>query len=118
MALAGAAGTLCRFFLAQAVNARFPMGSPMGTFAVNVLGCLAFGAVWAFADSRVPVSTTIKQVALVGFMGAFTTFSSLVFETASLARAVGPALAFLNYAGQTVLGFAAFFLGAFLGKFL
>ncbi|MDO9632391.1 MAG: CrcB family protein, partial [Humidesulfovibrio sp.] len=57
-----------------------------------------------------------RVVILVGFMGAFTTFSSLIFETGELMRGSQWAFAALNLIGQNVLGFAAFFVGATLGR--
>jgi CrcB protein len=57
-------------------------------------------------------------VILVGFMGAFTTFSSLIFETGELMRGSQWAFAALNLLGQNALGFAAFYLGTTLGRLI
>lgn len=57
-----------------------------------------------------------RAVLLIGFLGAFTTFSSFVFETAELFRDTQWQMAILNLVGQNVLGLVLFFLGLFLGR--
>lgn len=84
LAAAGAAGTLARFTLAGFVQRLVPTEFPWGTFSVNALGCLLFGLVWSLADERMIISGATRAVVLVGFMGAFTTFSTFAFETGQL----------------------------------
>lgn len=116
LALAGAGGTLARYWLSVAVHSVTGRGLPWGTALANLLGCLLFGLVWVLADERQLISPELRGVLLVGFLGAFTTFSSLIFETSELARGGQWAFAALNLAGQNILGFAAFFLGTALGR--
>ncbi|OGR36894.1 MAG: chromosome condensation protein CrcB [Desulfovibrionales bacterium GWA2_65_9] len=116
LALAGACGTLARYWLSGAVHGLLGRGFPWGTAAVNLTGCLLFGLVWVLADERQLIRAEFRVVILVGFMGAFTTFSSLIFETGELLRGTQWAYAALNLIGQNVLGFAAFYLGAALGR--
>lgn len=118
IAAAGAAGTLCRYWLAGAVYALAGHDFPYGTFAVNFIGCLLFGVVFVAAGERGLVRPEWRIILLVGFMGAFTTFSTLIFETAELAGSAEWLKAGLNLVGQNVLGFAAFFLGRVLGALI
>jgi CrcB protein len=118
LALAGACGTLARYWLSGAAHEVLGSDFPWGTAVVNLLGCLLFGLVWVLADERQLLRPELRLVILVGFMGAFTTFSSIIFETGELLRGSQWAFAALNILGQNVLGFAAFCLGAALGRFL
>lgn len=118
IAFAGAAGTLARFWLADAVYRLLGPDFPWGTWAVNVLGCLLFGLVWVLSEERFLISGETRLIVLVGFMGAFTTFSTYVFESAQLASGGEWLRMSLNLLGQNVAGFAAFLLGVFLGRVL
>ncbi|MBU1229178.1 MAG: CrcB family protein [Proteobacteria bacterium] len=118
LALAGACGTLARYWLSIAVHSATGRGLPWGTALVNLLGCLLFGLIWVLADQRQLIRPELRGVLLVGFLGAFTTFSSLIFESGEFLRNDQWAMAALNIAGQNILGFAAFFLGAALGRVL
>jgi CrcB protein len=118
LALAGACGTLARYWLSGAVQGVMGRDFPWGTAAVNLLGCLLFGLVWVMADERQLIRAEFRVILLVGFMGAFTTFSSLIFETGELLRGTQWAYAALNLLGQNLLGFAAFSIGAALGRVL
>lgn len=84
VAIAGAVGTLARYFLAGLVQRIYPHDFPWGTLAVNAIGCLLFGIVWSLADERLIISPQTRAIILVGFMGAFTTFSTFAFETSQL----------------------------------
>ncbi|OIN98787.1 MAG: chromosome condensation protein CrcB [Desulfovibrionaceae bacterium CG1_02_65_16] len=116
LALAGMCGTLARYWLSGAVYGIMGREFPWGTAAVNVLGCLLFGLVWVLADERQILRPELRLVILVGFMGAFTTFSSLIFETGELMRGAQWAKAALNLVGQNFLGFVAFAIGAGIGR--
>lgn len=116
LAVAGMCGTLARYWLSGAVYGIMGREFPWGTAAVNLLGCLLFGLAWVMADERQLLRPETRLVILVGFMGAFTTFSSLIFETSELMRGAQWARAALNIVGQNILGFAAFAIGATLGR--
>lgn len=116
LALAGSCGTLARYWLSGAVHKILGGDFPWGTALVNLLGCLLFGLIWVVADERQLIRPEVRGILLVGFMGAFTTFSSLIFETGELVRGSQLGLAALNLLGQNALGFAAFSLGTALGR--
>jgi CrcB protein len=116
IALAGAAGTLARFGLQAAVQRIGGFTFPWGTLAVNALGCLLFGIVWQLGEERLRISGEMRFIVLVGFMGAFTTFSTFAFETANLLRGAEWWLAAANFALQNTLGIALLFLGIAIGR--
>ena len=116
LALAGICGTLARYGLGGFVQARTGGELPWGTLAVNGLGCFLFGLVWPLAEERLLISGETRQIILVGFMGAFTTFSSFAFETTQLLRDAEWAMAGGNMIAQNVLGIAFMFLGMTVGR--
>ncbi len=116
IALAGALGTLTRYWMGGAVQRLADGSFPVGTFAINVSGCFAFGLFWALAVERFNVSGELRMIVLLGFMGAFTTFSSFLFETLELMKDSEWLLAALNMIGQNVVGLAGLFLGWTLGR--
>lgn len=114
----GAAGTLSRYYL-SGVAQRLAGGSfPLGTFVVNMLGCLFFGAVWGYFENRLLPGSEVRLLALTGFMGAFTTFSTYMFETAELVKVGQIAMAMVNVVGQSALGLALVLTGIALGRLL
>lgn len=116
MALAGGAGALCRYGLGGVVQRLAGDRFPMGTLAVNLLGCLLFGLVWGWLEGRGGFSPQTRVVVLTGFMGAFTTFSTFAFETANLLQNGQWLAAVLNVAVQSVLGVVLVIIGLGLAQ--
>jgi CrcB protein len=117
ISVAGMAGTLARYWLSGAVYSFLGRDFPWGTWSVNVLGCFLFGLVWTISEDRGLISTQARIIILVGFMGAFTTFSTLIFESYQLVRDAEWVKIWLNLIGQNTVGFAAVYLGVVLGRF-
>ena len=114
LACAGAAGALSRYLLAGAINSLTGGPFPWGIFVTNVLGCFLFGLIWELGAVRGLFSEAVRTVLATGFVGAFTTFSTLVFDLYLLER-LGQWLSLAaNLCGQLVLGFAALRLGMWL----
>jgi CrcB protein len=118
LSIAGAAGTLARYWLGGLLQWLCGTTFPWGTLAINVVGCLLFGFVWSLADERMLISPQSRIVILTGFMGAFTTFSAFAFETAQLLSDAEWFQAFGNIALENVIGIAAMFLGFAIGRFI
>jgi CrcB protein len=89
---------------------------PLGTWAVNILGSFLFGAIWIMSEHRGLLSAEARTVLLIGFMGAFTTFSTLSFETVQMIRDGQWLLATANAGGQVVVGVVAVLLGMAAGR--
>jgi len=124
LALAGGGGTIARYlmqasmqeWLVRATGWRFPWG----TLPVNALGCFLFGLVWALADThrydRVFISDEARVIILVGFLGAFTTFSTFGFESAELIRANRWGALAANVLLQNTVGILLAMLGVRVGS--
>jgi CrcB protein len=80
--IAGAAGALTRYGVGQAIGVR-PF--PWATFAINITGSFVLGFIIASGMERGWAPTTVLPVT-VGFLGAYTTFSTFSYETFTLAR--------------------------------
>lgn len=117
LAVAGAIGTLLRYWFGGFVQRAYGGVFPWGTFAVNMAGCFLFGLVWTMAEERLVISGGARTVLLIGFMGAFTTFSTFMFETGELLRDSQTLVAILNIALQNVCGIIFLFLGIVAGRF-
>jgi len=118
IALAGAAGSLARYWLSGLVYTFVGREFPWGTAVVNILGCFLFGLIWELGGDRMIIRNETRAIILTGFMGAFTTFSTFIFESGAFLEdgRILPALA--NVGFQTGLGFAALFGGLMLGRML
>ncbi len=114
--LAGALGALARYGLSNLVQRYSSFTFPVGTLVVNLLGTFLFGLIWALVEQRLVISVETRVIILSGFLGAFTTFSSFMFETSALIGDTQWGLATANVMGQIVLGLAAMFLGLAAGR--
>lgn len=107
---AGGAGSLTRYAVDRAVAVRAHERFPYGILLVNLLGAFALGLLTA-ADER----TDLLWVAEVGFLGAFTTFSTWMLDTHRLLEDGRGRAAAANVAVSLVLGLAAAALGRAAG---
>jgi len=107
----GAAGTLARYLLSIGVAGAVPGAAafPYGTLAVNLSGAFVMGMLWALS-SQLMIPVEVKLLVFVGFLGAFTTFSTYVLESYNLFAAGQMKEAVLNViynnAGSIILLFA------------
>lgn len=102
LALGGVIGTWSRFAIGMAV------GTPLGTLAINVVGCFVLGVVGTLAVARPELVGAEARLLLgVGFCGAFTTFSTFGLETLGFLQAGRPGLALGYVAASNLLGLGA-----------
>ena len=83
IAVGGAAGSILRYVLGGAVQHLSARGFPIGTLAVNVLGCFLIG-ILARVFLNMQTATEWRALLVVGFCGGFTTFSTFSYETLGL----------------------------------
>ena len=84
--LGGFLGALARYGLASLAHRVLGAGFPVGTLAVNLVGCAAMGALAWFVEERELGSPELRLFARVGFLGSLTTFSAFGHETVLLLR--------------------------------
>ena len=82
--LGGAIGAIARAIIGQGV-VLMGFSSVIGTLSVNIIGCFGIGYLWA-ASARLGVSEPLLAGAVVGFLGAFTTFSAFAKDGVLLAQ--------------------------------
>ena len=80
----GALGTLARYGLQGLVQERTGSSFPAGTLVVNILGCFLLGGVAEYALTHLSIPPEWRVGITVGFLGAFTTFSTFTFEAVRL----------------------------------
>lgn len=115
VALAGAAGTLLRFCCIRLGTVLTTNAFPWSTLIVNVAGAFAAGAVCSLIRGRFPQLTPLLPVVLLGFLGAFTTFSTYALECAELLQRGAAGRAMLNLLLQNALGILAAWGGLVAG---
>jgi CrcB protein len=83
--LGGFVGAIARFVVARAVGSAFETTFPLGTFVINISGSFLLGVLGTIAAQKVMPGSEAMRLALgIGFLGAFTTFSTFEFETHAL----------------------------------
>lgn len=113
MALVGGLGAVARFVLDGWVGARLGRELPLGTFTINVSGSFLLGLLDGLA-----LSGDAMLIAGTATIGAYTTFSTWMFETQRLAEDGEFSSAALNIGASIVAGFAAVVLGHLIGRHL
>ncbi len=116
LCVSGSLGTLARYFVGGWGQRLTGSGFPLGTVIVNITGSLLFGLCFGLFEKKTALPPEVKLFALSGFMGAYTTFSTYLFESATLMQEGQWLWGGLNIVGQTVLGLAAIVLGMALGR--
>lgn len=114
----GASGTIARYILSGITYNVFGSNFPYGTFIVNTIGCFTIGILASLAEEKFLLGTGARLLLMIGFCGAFTTFSTFIFETDNLIKDGEFVKALLNVLLSVAVGFSVFRLGAFLGKMI
>jgi len=110
---AGFLGSIARWMMGSWFNHAF---MPWGTLLVNITGSLFLGWFYTVISQRVQISNSVKLAVAVGFVGAFTTFSSLMWEADDKFRGGSHWLGWLYLGGSILLGLMAVRAGVMLGQ--
>lgn len=116
IAIGGALGTLARYATGSLLAVPSGRtGFPVGTLAVNLVGCFVMGVLQGIFVDRL-VQPQYRQAMLVGFLGGYTTFSSYGWETTAFLQDGQWARAALNIGANNFLGIPLVILGYFVGR--
>jgi CrcB protein len=116
VAAGGALGSSARYLLSLFVLRTWRSSFPVGTFLINLIGCVVFGVIAGAAERRVPLTPAARAFLLVGVLGGFTTFSSYAYESFALLREGQFLGATINVAGQVIAGLAGVAIGFALAR--
>jgi CrcB protein len=115
--LGGFIGANARYLLGAWIAARLGTTFPYGTFVINVTGSFILGAIMGLLDGHV-LAPAVRLSLAIGFVGAYTTFSTFTYETLRLIEDGSLLLATANVAGSVVLGLLAAVAGLAAGRAL
>ena len=118
IALFGAVGTLARYGLQGIIQTRAGGTFPHGTLVVNLTACVIIGFALTFLSRRVEIDPAWRYFATIGFIGAYSTFSTYEWETLSTMRSGAFLLGAVYAVGSLVLGLAATWCGTALADLL
>lgn len=107
----GFLGSIVRALLSNFIQQTSVSAFPLGTLAVNVIGCFVIGALSQVGETHDIFSPETRAFIFVGILGGFTTYSSFGNETINLWRSGTGWLAFANVAAQLLLGLGAVVVG-------
>lgn len=118
IAFGGALGSVARYCVGSAIAGRAGIKFPYGTLVVNLTACLIIGFTLTYLGKRADLNPAWRFLIPVGFIGAYSTFSTYEWETLSTLRSGAFALAALYAVGSLILGLAATWGGAALAEAL
>lgn len=118
IALGGAAGATTRYLLDAWIAQRAGGAFPWGTLIINVSGSLLLGLLFALAIERGVLPASVRGPVLIGFIGAYTTFSTLMLESWRLIEGGAVVLGLANLIGSSVIGMIALVGGLLIGRAL
>lgn len=102
IAIGGALGALSRYWVVGLVSRLFERNFPYGTLTVNIIGSFVIGIGYIFIIERLHITSEWNAVLMIGFIGAFTTFSTFSLETVNMLHE-GRLIAALIYIFSSVL---------------
>jgi CrcB protein len=118
IAIGGALGSMLRYQVATVVQSRVPAGFPYGTFVVNMSACVIMGFVMTLLTERLTVNPNWRLLIPIGFIGAYSTFSTLEYETFQAVSEGARYVAVSNVAGSFAAGYMALWLGVRMAKLI
>ena len=109
--LGGGLGSIARYLCQRWTLRMFPHSFPLGTFAVNIIGCFLIGLFWGLAFRSFQSNENWKLFLMTGICGGFTTFSAFTLEGIGLIKEQKTGLFLLYIGGSVVAGLFATYAG-------
>jgi len=116
--MGGFVGAITRFWVGVYIANRMGTRFPYGTFVINISGSFIIGLVITVLAERSSLSPNWRYLIPIGFVGAYTTFSTFEFETLRAIQDGQIAIGMLNVFGSVIAGFIAVWLGVITAKLL
>lgn len=116
IALGGSLGSLARYWIGSAVADKIGTKFPYGTFLVNLSACILLGFSLEVLDRHMEFSPAWRYLVPIGFVGAYSTFSTFEWETFSSLQAGSFLMAGLYVALSIFVGLVGLWCGGFLGR--
>jgi CrcB protein len=114
--IGGFLGAISRYGVALWIGQRWGRNFPLGTFLINVSGSFLIGLLMSLFTERFMVNPQWRLLFVVGFLGAYTTFSTFEYETGALMKDGEWLIAMLNVVLSVIVGFIALKLGEVIAK--
>ena len=118
IAAGGALGSVARFWVGSTISGRIGARFPYGTFVINITACVIIGFTLTYMGKRADLNPAWRYLLPVGFIGAYSTFSTYEWETLSTLRSGAFAMGALYSVGSLILGLAAVWAGTALADLL
>lgn len=118
IAAGGALGSIARYWVGSTVAGRMGIRFPYGTLLVNLTACVIIGFSLTYLGKRADLNPAWRYLIPVGFIGAYSTFSTYEWETLSTLRSGAFFLAALYAVGSLILGLVAVWGGSLLAEVL
>ncbi len=114
--IGGLFGAIARYAVDTWVSDATRTSFPLGTLLVNASGSFALGLLFALTAERGPLPEELRLPLGVGFLGAYTTFSTFALESLRLAHSGSWTMAVMNVVGSVLLGLVAVVAGVAVGR--
>ena len=118
IAIGGALGSIARYWVGSTVASRMGFRFPYGTLIVNLTACLVIGFTLTYMGKRADINPAWRFLIPIGFIGAYSTFSTYEWETLTTLRSGAFFLAALYSVGSLILGLAAVWGGSALAEMI
>ena len=118
IAAGGALGAVMRFWVSNRVYAWLGRDFPYGTLSVNVIGSFLIGIIFVFLTERLTVGSEVRAFIMIGFLGAFTTFSTFSLESLFLLQEGQLTKAVMNVMINVILCISATWIGIIVSRSL
>jgi CrcB protein len=118
IALGGALGSIARYAVSLWMFERMGTRFPYGTFVINMTGCFIIGMANTILDDHLALSPAWRLAIPIGFVGAYTTFSTFEYETLRAAQHGNASIALLYVGMSVVIGFACVWCGTLAGRLM
>ncbi len=116
IALGGSLGSLARYWVGSTVASRMGTRFPYGTFVINITACIIIGFSLVFLDKRTQLNPAWRFLVPVGFIGAYSTFSTFEWETYSNLQTGAFLIAGLYVVLSLVLGLIGVWFGVLIAR--